>query len=396
MSMGKREVNGNAGESRTAGLLQPGFWLLTRSPDVDGTDFLIQEPADGIEALRARSRKIEAFGIVQVKYFEGRNAVLIAREYVLDGDDPRPEFFAILHTDSEHEESIHYFFTAKEISTIFELTSDGKHYRFAITEERKYTENKGRSRKDIRTTISLGIRTASAERNETLIRNCFSFFALPTQHRDLKPDFVYKLRHFEGTRVVIFSNSKKNESRLLDMRRDLYQCQDDYFWGDLDSGCNLLAVSIVAHHCDGAVPNDIWPKLLYWRILSELDSDCDHEITSKEVAHATDRPLFPQELMSYCAWERGGIPEHLLLVKKVTAQQITVMAYSGFEFVIRESQHPETSATSRQMLESAMPSIESGNQILVPKFFFHPSMVEFDSDGRVTGHGALGPLLRID
>lgn len=394
--MGKREVNGKAGESRTAGLLQPGFWLLTRSPDVDGTDFLIQEPADGIEALRARSRKIEAFGIVQAKYFEGRNAVLIAREYVLDGGDPRPEFFAILHTDSEHDEPIHYFFTAKEISATFEITSDGKHYRFAITNDRKYTEYQNRSRKEIRAAINNGIRTASAERNESLIRGCFSFFALPTKHQDSKPDFVYKLMHIEGTRVVVVRNQKTNESRLLDMRRDLYQCYDDYFWGDLDSGCDLLAVSIVAHHCDGMVPNAIWPKLLYWRVLSELNSELSHDITSKDVSDATERPLLPQELMTYCAWERGGIPERLLLVKEVTADQIRVMAYSGFEFVITESQNPESSAASRRMLELAMRTEEHSNQVLQPKLFFHPSILDFDSEGRVTRHSALGLLLRVD
>ena len=131
--LGKTESNGSVGENLTCALLGKEFWVLKRSADVDGADFMIQIPAENITELRERHKRIEVFGVVQSKFFERKNKVDIQKEYVLDENQPRTEFFAMLHTVNENGNFNNYFFSANQITQEFYLEPNGKYYRFILT-----------------------------------------------------------------------------------------------------------------------------------------------------------------------------------------------------------------------------------------------------------------------
>ncbi|HCC6092215.1 TPA: hypothetical protein M5903_002929, partial [Citrobacter freundii] len=86
--LAKREENGKKGESLTQSILLSRFWVLLRSTDVDGADFLVQRRSNSLEALRQRAHGIDIFGIIQSKYFENSNRVKVQKAYVLDDGIP--------------------------------------------------------------------------------------------------------------------------------------------------------------------------------------------------------------------------------------------------------------------------------------------------------------------
>ena len=136
--LAKREENGDLGESLTQSILLSRFWVLKRSADVDGADFLVQRQCDSLEELRARARQIQILGIVQSKYFEASNRVEVQKAYVLDDEKPRKEFFCLIHTHDKSGEHVYYFFSAADIVKEFEDNEEKEVYWFALTQERQY------------------------------------------------------------------------------------------------------------------------------------------------------------------------------------------------------------------------------------------------------------------
>ena len=172
--LAKREENGNKGETRTQAFLLDSYWVMRRSVDVDGADFLVQEQANTLEELRERTKKLEVLGIIQAKFFEGRNEVAVLQDYVLDTTGtPRPEFFISIHTDDKEGRHEDYFFTAEQITKAFRprVNADKtKVFVFSITEERKYTEFRNLSPKAKNELIREGTKRATADRNAELLQ----------------------------------------------------------------------------------------------------------------------------------------------------------------------------------------------------------------------------------
>jgi hypothetical protein len=61
--LAKQQENREKGETRTQAILTNAFWVLKRNVDIDGADFLIQIPAESIEELRERHKRIEILGV---------------------------------------------------------------------------------------------------------------------------------------------------------------------------------------------------------------------------------------------------------------------------------------------------------------------------------------------
>lgn len=120
-----RAEHGSVGEARTKAFLADRFWVLERSVDVDGADFLIQRRILGVNA--------PALGIVQVKYFQNeRTTQYVHKEYVCDNNNkPRTEFFLMCHT-GEADEARRYLLHARDIVRDFKIapkdhTQEGKY-----------------------------------------------------------------------------------------------------------------------------------------------------------------------------------------------------------------------------------------------------------------------------
>ncbi|WP_434673321.1 hypothetical protein [Pseudomonas sp. R1-15] len=287
--LAKREENGGIGESLTQSILLSRFWVLKRSADVDGADFLVQRQSDELDEVRRRAHDIEILGIVQSKYFEKSNQVKVQKLYVLDKDQPRKEFFCSLHTHDEEGEHVHYFFSAQDIVNEFETSPCGEYYWFALTKERQYTEYKNPKNRFILDKIESGMNQAEGSANKGFIQNKLKVFARPTMHFQNVPDFQYTLMIVDEVRVVTAKNMMTTYSRLLEARRDLYENQGDFYWGDDYTGCQFLAVSILAHHFDGDLPEGA-PVAALRGLLMDLDADSTYVIKSGMLRELIENP----------------------------------------------------------------------------------------------------------
>lgn len=115
----KRAHNGEIGESRTKSFLMDRFWILERSVDKDGADFIIQRKLYGQSIL---DDKPPRFGIIQSKFSQDeQTSHNIKKEYVTDKNGkPYLEFFLIINVGYEDSQKM-YLLSAKDIIDNYNL-----------------------------------------------------------------------------------------------------------------------------------------------------------------------------------------------------------------------------------------------------------------------------------
>jgi hypothetical protein len=91
------QENGTIAEARTRAFLVDRFWVLERSADVEGADFIIQRRITQTSLLDKTPPRL---GFIQVKFFASEATTqYVHREYVVDADgEPRSEFFVMSQT----------------------------------------------------------------------------------------------------------------------------------------------------------------------------------------------------------------------------------------------------------------------------------------------------------
>ncbi|OCP08403.1 MULTISPECIES: hypothetical protein [unclassified Ensifer] len=113
--------HGSVGEARTRSFLIDRFWVLERSVDIDGADFLIQlrNPTQ-----RFTDNKPPRIGVIQAKYFQDRRTThYIPKSYVLDDKGtPLEGFFSLLHVGME-DSGVMYLLSAKDIADNLTLST---------------------------------------------------------------------------------------------------------------------------------------------------------------------------------------------------------------------------------------------------------------------------------
>jgi hypothetical protein len=122
--------NGTIGEARTRSLLLERFWVLERSVDVEGADFIIMRRLTLKSLLDPAPPRL---GFVQVKFFESAATTAhVHADYVLDrGGKPRTEFFVLAHTGREGDART-YFLEAEKLAAAMPLKEDEKGRRFVL------------------------------------------------------------------------------------------------------------------------------------------------------------------------------------------------------------------------------------------------------------------------
>lgn len=122
--------NGTIGEARAKAFLLDRFWILERSVDIDGADFIIQRRITKHNIL---DRNPPRFGVVQVKFYDSeRTTHYIPEEYILDDNkEPRDEFFLLCFTGKDDDSKI-FFLTAKDIKKSFALSEIRKNKKFRL------------------------------------------------------------------------------------------------------------------------------------------------------------------------------------------------------------------------------------------------------------------------
>ncbi|MDE1483386.1 hypothetical protein KKI90_20390 [Xenorhabdus bovienii] len=335
--LAKREENGAKGESLTQSILLSRFWVMKRSADVDGADFLVQRRSDSLEALRQRAHGIDIFGIIQSKYFENSNRVDVQKSYVLDDGIPRKDFFCMLHSHDEEEEPLHYFFSAEDIVKEFNLSPCEKFYWFALTSSRQYNAYKNKKQKFILDKIELGMFQTEGNANKKFIKNKLTAYARPTMHFQDKPNFEYAMKIFDDVRVVIIQDMAGGSRRLLEPRRDLFENQGDYYWGDDDTGCHFLAVSMLAHHLNGESPGDAAVRQLREH-LQKLDEESSYVIRSETLQEFINSPVYVsnrlQDLEGELPINREGLDIAFFEVVSLLGTELKIKCRDGIESVL--------------------------------------------------------------
>lgn len=95
-----RNQNGSIGEARTKSFLIDRFWILERSVDINGADFIIQRRLFSQNIL---DKVPPRFGVVQSKYSQNEQTRHhLKKAYVIDKHgDPNLEFFLIVNVGNE-------------------------------------------------------------------------------------------------------------------------------------------------------------------------------------------------------------------------------------------------------------------------------------------------------
>lgn len=120
------QEHGVLAEARTRAFLLDRFWVLERSVDIEGADFIIQRRLTSRSLLDPSPPRL---GFIQAKFYANFSTTqYIHKEYVLDSaGNPRPEFFLICHTGSQDEKRS-FLFSAADIKNYFRET-EAEHSR---------------------------------------------------------------------------------------------------------------------------------------------------------------------------------------------------------------------------------------------------------------------------
>ncbi len=278
-----QDQNREKGESRTNTFLVDYFWVLKRSVDVGGADFLIQQPCTSLSEIHDQKKSIQPFGVVQAKFFQSRTTVTIKKDYVVFDGEVVNEFFVMIHSGEGDNKTL-YFFTAQEIVDEFYIDSSDTNYCFGITNDRRYKDYKDLPSTEILDKINTNLQLANNLLNSKFIERIYKVFKIPTKHNQAEPKFIYKLRRVEGHAIVLAHNVKQGGSAkyLLEYRRDLFNNFGSFEWGYIGDGSYFLSLCILAHHLNGALPEE-QSILNLQRYLDTLDRDKSHDIRTEQV-----------------------------------------------------------------------------------------------------------------
>jgi hypothetical protein len=120
------QEHGVLAEARTRAFLLDRFWVLERSVDVEGADFIIQRRLTGRSLLDPSPPRL---GFIQAKFYaSGGTTQYIHKEYVVDSAGaPRAEFFLMCHMGNEDDKRS-FLLSAVDIKNFFRET-DAAHSR---------------------------------------------------------------------------------------------------------------------------------------------------------------------------------------------------------------------------------------------------------------------------
>jgi len=222
----KSNQNGLIGEIRTKSFLMNRFWLLERSVDIHGADFLIQRRIYGKNILDDEPTR---FGVVQAKYSQNEQTThKIKKEYVIDGDGkPRTEFFLLIHSGNE-EKPLMYLLNSKDISNDF--TINGKE-EYVISSRRVFSSPKYKvtNKTNCLDRIETSIQCAEFYKNRL-----YAFQNVSSTDPDfdaIEPEYKEDIEHWFG---YIPETFKKQKQKVFDVMITLEEIHN-YFKRFLES-----------------------------------------------------------------------------------------------------------------------------------------------------------------
>lgn len=158
--------NGTIGEARTRAMLINRFWILERSVDIEGADFLIQRKIWGRNLLDERA---PCLGYVQSKFCQNETTpVRVPSDYVLDANEsPRSEFFLFVQSGEPGYE-LTFFLTARDIAANFRKASDA--FLSSLSDIKALPDALVRSPKHVLSEIDSSLSQADFRKNRLFYR----------------------------------------------------------------------------------------------------------------------------------------------------------------------------------------------------------------------------------
>ena len=203
----KAQQNGSIGEIRTKAFLMDRFWILERSVDIHGADFIIQKRLYEKNLLDDEPPR---FGVVQAKFSQdSRTTHNIKKEYILDQiNKPRIEYFLIIHSGDEECHQM-FLLTAKDIVNDFPINNNNE---YVIASNKVILSNKYKivNRKFSLNRIEQSINCAEFSKNRLYVFHKISsvipdFEAmLPEYKEDIEHSFGFVSDVFKGQKQKAF------------------------------------------------------------------------------------------------------------------------------------------------------------------------------------------------
>jgi len=227
----KAMQNGTIGEARAKAFLLDRFWVLERSVDIDGADFIIQRRLTGKTLL---DREAPRLGVVQVKYFGTPTTQhFVHLEYVVDEkNDPRNEFFLLCFMGNE-EAPRSFLILAKDILEHFPKTTKNDNEGFSISFTRVTSTD---NYEIINSKIALDRIEKRLEFAEFTKNRSFISWALPSSKVDLNailPEYSEPIDNWWGDIPSGFEDIKKSARKatfeveeILDLLQQVTQETD--------------------------------------------------------------------------------------------------------------------------------------------------------------------------
>ncbi|MGK0308940.1 MAG: hypothetical protein ACI8RP_001907 [Urechidicola sp.] len=208
--------NGTIGEAKTKAFLIDRFWILERSVDIDGADFIIQRR---ILQNTILDNKPPRMGLIQVKYYSSdKTTQYIHPNYIVnDKGELRKEFFLLCHSGSEDNSSI-YFLTSEMIKNDFSI---GKNKKYSITGKKILSKDKYlvKSKKGVLDTIKSALKSSDYRNNQKFIT---SKLYKNISEKDILPDFEIPLENRTLNIQEEFTEIKSNVKNAMSELETLY------------------------------------------------------------------------------------------------------------------------------------------------------------------------------
>jgi len=204
----KRADNGSIGEARTKSFLIDRFWILERSVDIDGADFIIQRKLTNKTILDTVPPR---FGIIQAKFSQDhRTWHSIRKQYVIDkNQNPHNEFFLIVNIGFEELQQM-CLLSAKDIvenSSVYDADM------FKISTSKIIDKFLIRNKKYALDYIENGIQCAEFYKNRTLIFN--KLHPIEPDFDAIHPDYKRDIAYCDGNIPELFKEYKEKAYSIV-------------------------------------------------------------------------------------------------------------------------------------------------------------------------------------
>lgn len=208
----KSMEHGGIGESRARAFLLDRFWVLERSVDVHGADYLIQRRLTHANFLDTDPPRL---GIIQVKFIQDVSTnIYVKRQYVLSGTGaPHEEFFLLVHTGREDEER-RFLLSARDITSTCPVGSGDNEGSYYLAAKRLIADAEFEITSKTRALdrIEHALKNADFLKNRTYIGTSQYVNLSPDQ---IEHDFLLPFENNYGDIQKVFFEEKKKLQRSL-------------------------------------------------------------------------------------------------------------------------------------------------------------------------------------